>query len=202
MMVWWNSLTQATHFFYVVASFFSVFFIWQLISVFIGGMGDEADGDLDAANDGTYDDFEDGAQQDAYETDVAFKLLSIRSVIAFFTLFSWAGALYLTNGKTLAWSMTVGCIWGLAGMVSVAGIFYLMKRLQESGNSTLASCVGTTGTVYLNIPANGEGEVKVIVSGVQTHVRARTASGEPLLAGATIRVLRCLNQRTIEVEKD
>jgi hypothetical protein len=133
---------------------------------------------------------------------VAFELLSFRSILAFFTLFTWYTALTLarTGGKELFWAISVGLLWGLAGMFSVALLFYLMRKLGETGTSRMETCVGTPGTVYADIPAQGTGQVRCLVSGVVTFVKARAAGGAALTAGTPVKILDQLDDTTVEVE--
>lgn len=200
MTEWWKSLDPVNQWFYVAAMFFGVFFLWQLVAALIGlGGGEDADadgGDFDAAD---HPEFEHGSAVDAHETVAAFKMLSIRSILAFCTLFTWAVAMYLDIGTKLTRALAYGLGWGLIGMIAVSLIFFMMRRLTESGNPRLASSVGTRGRVYMDIPPAGEGEVRVTVSGVLSHVRARVKGGAPLQAGSRIRVVRLLDSSTIEV---
>lgn len=195
MTEWWESLTGMTRFFYGAAAFFSVAFIWQLISALIGL-------DHHDAGDGHFEDghIDDSTGEDGVEATVAFKLLSVRSIITFCTLFSWGSALYLNRGEPASTALALSAVWGLAGMLSVSLIFWGMRKLTYTGTKKLSSCVGTTGTVYLNIPEKGFGEIKVTVSGVLSNVKASSASGAPLSANTPVRVVRMLGQTTVEVE--
>ncbi|KPK83673.1 MAG: hypothetical protein AMJ81_07630 [Phycisphaerae bacterium SM23_33] len=209
---WWAGLDAVTKGFYIAATFFSVLFLWQLIATLIGLSGGEevevdtgadADADVDVGHDlepGDHPEFEHGAAVDAAETMVAFKLLSLRSILAFCMLFSWAGALYLNRDVPLARSLAYAMAWGLGAMLLVALLFYGMRRMTETGSPRMASCLGGRGTVYLDIPAGGMGEAKVVVSGVVSHVRARAVGGQELKAGTPIRVTRILGPSAIEVE--
>lgn len=211
---WWAGLDAVTRGFYIAATFFSVLFLWQLIATLIGlGGGEEvevdtgAEADVDAALDvdhdfepGDHPEFEHGAAVDGTETMAAFKLLSLRSILAFCMLFSWAGALYLNRDVPLARSLGYAMAWGLGAMLLVALLFYGMRRMTETGSPRIASCLGSRGAVYLDIPAGGMGEAKVVVSGVVSHVRARAAGGQELKAGTPIRVSRILGPSAIEVE--
>jgi hypothetical protein len=60
--------------------------------------------------------------------------------------------------------------------------------------------VGSEGTVYLDIPAQRTGEIRVTVSDAVSHVKARAAGGAALVAGTPVRVLRLLDPMTVEVE--
>lgn len=193
---WWNSLTTLNQTFYAAAAFFSIFFLWQLIAALVGLGGGEADAsDADVAGD-VHDDF---AAESAEAMD-AFRLISIRSMISFLTLFTWGGALYLNWGMRPTTAIGYAVLWGLGGMFAVALILYGLRKLAQRGTSDLATCVGQRGIVYLDIPEDGAGEVRVPVSGILSHVRARTADGKSLKAGVAVRVVRRLDQTTVEVE--
>jgi len=223
MWSWWSDLSGLIKGFYVAAFFFSALFLWQLIGALIGIVGGhdvEVDGggadvhvdtdadvdvdvphDIDVGHDFDIDhpEFEHGAALDATETVAAFKLLSIRSILAFLMLFTWAGALYMNQGVPAPRAMLYALLWGTASMVLVALLFYGMRRLTETGSPRIASCLGTRGTVYLDIPRDGMGEVRVTVSGVLTHVKARGLQGAQLRAGTPIRVRRILGPNSVEV---
>ena len=126
-------------------------------------------------------------------------MLTLRSVIAFFTLFFWSGAFDLKAGFGIPRVVGIGSLWGLAGMVGVAAIFYFMQKMQDSGNRNLATCVGSTGAVYVDIPEDGTGEVRVVVSGRVAYIRARTADKKALKAGTPVKVVRAFGQTMLEV---
>ncbi len=207
MQEWWTDLAGATQFFYGMAAFFSVFFLWQIIAAFMGLNGDEMDVGGDAGDAGFGDaDFDadvadDFDMDDVVESSQAFKVLSLRSIITFFTLFSWGSALYTADGISTVRAMGISSIWGLAGMFAIALIFYGMGKLTETGTKDVASCKGKVGTVYLDIPVNGFGEIKIAVSGAVEHVRAKSLSGGALPAGTQVRVAQVLGQTLVEVKK-
>lgn len=200
MNEWWDGLTRVNQGFYTAAIVFGVLFLWQLISALIGI---DADGtDMDAPDDlDIGDGFDAEADADAFESLSSFHLLSFRSIIAFFTLFTWGTSMYLQNSLLLPKAMGLGFLWGLTGMFLVAGLLFMLKKLSESGNKNMNSCIGTTGTVYLNIPEGGQGEVKVLVSNVSTHVKARGAGGKAIEANKTVKVIKRVGQDIFEVEE-
>ncbi len=192
-MEWWRGLETVTQWFYGAAGFFSAIFLWQFISSLIG-LGGAEDVDMDAG------DIEAGSASDAIDSVAAFRLLSIRAVLAFLTLFFWAAAMHHDAGTSLTRAITYGTFWGLGAFVLMALALHLMRKLAETGNPRLQTCVGMRGTVYLDIPADGTGEARVTVSGVVSHVKARSADGKPLKSGTPINVVRTLGPTTIEVE--
>jgi hypothetical protein len=196
MQEWWAGLTGTVQFFYGMAAFFSVFFLWQMIGAFMGLDGDSMDmgGDVTDVPDDM--DFE-----DVMESSEAFKVLSLRSIITFFTLFSWGGALYMSDGVPAGKAMGIASIWGLVGMFSIAGIFYFMGKMSETGTKDVATAKGKIATVYLDIPADGFGEIKTAVSGAVEHIKAKSVNGEALPAGTQVRVVQVVSQTWVGVEK-
>ena len=203
MTEWWHSLTTATQVFYGIAAFFSAIFAWQFIASLIGLAGEtevDVDADVDIDTDGLdLDDIEAHGIEEAGETVVAFKMLSLRAIMAFCMMFSWAVAMY-TDGE-MPWpkALLYGSLWGLAGWALVAALVYFIRRLAETGNQKLGTCVGTEGSVYLDIPASGTGEVRVTVSGVISCVKARSKGDQALSAGTPVKVTRKLGPTTVEV---
>jgi len=191
---WWEGLTVLNRVFYAVAIFFGVLFLWQLAASILGiGGGDEGvDSGPDAMG-------EHHPPPDGSETLTAFKLLSVRSLLAFFTLFFWAGALYLNNGMPMTTALGWALAWGIAALALVSLIMHAMKRMQETGNLTAQSAVGNTGTVSLDIPAGGQGEVRVMCRNLLTHLKARAADGQGVKAGVAVTVIRVLEPTVVEV---
>lgn len=200
MQEWWTSLADITKVFYGMAAFFSVFFLWQILAAFMGLSGDSTDGDVgtDLSDVDSPNDFD---HHDVVESSQAFKILSLRSLITFFTLFSWGSALFTTSGMPIVKAMGISALWGLAGMLAIAGIFYAMGKLTETGTKELASCKGQTGSVYLDIPSGGYGEIKTTVSGVVENVRAKNIDGEALPSGTQVRIMQVVGQTLVIVEK-
>jgi hypothetical protein len=203
MSEWWSSLSSATQVFYGIAAFFSAIFAWQFIASLMGLAGEtevDVDTDVDIDTDGLdLDDIEAHGIEEAGETVVAFKMLSLRAIMAFCMMFSWAVAMYTDGGMVWRSAIFRGALWGLAGWVLVAVLVYLIRRMAETGNQQLASCVGTEGSVYLDIPADGTGEVRVTVSGVVSCVKARSKGSQALSSGTLIKVTRKLGPTTVEV---
>ena len=198
-----------------VAAFFSALFLWQLLSTLLGGIGGtehiEAGGtdvhaDLGAAgHDVAGHDVAGHAGHEAgtaVESVATFKLLSVRSVTAFGLLFGWAGVLY-SRGTEPGPNLTLlySVLWGVVGMLIVSAIFYFLMRMTETGTRRLATALGQPGTVYMDIPAGGAGQIRVMISGAVSFISARAAGGEALKAAAPVIVKRIIGPNTVEVEK-
>lgn len=207
MMDWWNDLSTLNQVFYGAAAFFSLIFAWQFIASLIGLAGGDmdvdhdVDGDVDLhAEHPGVDAVEGHSAADVAESLHAFRILSVRAILAFFTLFSWAGAMYLDAGKPLGNTLILALVWGLAAWVFVAVLIHWLRKLAETGTQQLSTCVGKRGSVYLDIPAEGQGEVRVNVSGVVSMVKARAAGGRQIKAGTPVQVVRMLDGSSVEVQ--
>jgi len=200
MTEWWNSLTALNQLFYGGAALFTLIFLWQFVGMLIGlSHGGDLDMHADVDADVQVDSLEAHSMHDAAESTVAFHILSVRAILAFFTLFSWAGALYLNIGKSTGQSIILAAAWGAAGWVLVAVLLHWLRKLAETGNRRLSTALGQTGTVYVDIPAGGQGEVRVAVSGVMSVVKARAAGGQAVKAGSAVTVTRLLDINCLEV---
>jgi membrane protein implicated in regulation of membrane protease activity len=187
------------------ALFFSVLFAWQLLATLFGhfGGGDQIDagahdavGGHDVA--GGHAGYE-AAQ--AIESVATFKLLSVRSVTSFGLLFGWAGVLYQRAGVSQNLTILYSLLWGLVGMLIVSALFYFFMRMTESGTRRLSSAIGQPATVYMDIPAGGSGQVRVLCGGSISFISARAAGGEALKAGTPVVVRRIIGPNIVEVEK-
>ena len=154
MFEWWTKLDPVTQWFYGAAVFFSVFFVWQFIAALVGLGGGEdvevdAGADVDVGADMDVDadvgEIEAASAGDAAESVSAFRLLSVRSILAFATMFFWAGALYMQLGTQTTWAVIYGTFWGLGGFAAVAIVVNVMRRLTETGTPRLATALGRPG---------------------------------------------------------
>jgi len=195
MESFWQGLTLLNKMFACAAVFFTVLFLWQIISLLVGM---DADGHGDASVD------HNGLSGEHHGPDlggeITFTLVTVRSVIAFGMLFSWAGTLYLMGGVSTLPALIYSVVWGLAAMFLVSYLVYKLFQLQEEGNATVWSALGEEGMVYMNVPQEGVGKVRVMVSGAISYVNAVSKGGKALEAGARVRVTGIVDDNTIEVE--
>ena len=147
--------------------------------------------DVAAGADGSIPDHADTGYSD-------FKLISIRSVLAFMTFFGWGGVLWGKYG----WTGFFGSIaLGLAMMFITAGLLFVILKLQHSGNVKSDDFIGHRGTVYVSIPAGraAAGKVTIAIGGYTSEIVA--VSDEALATGATVEVLERLDERRFLVKK-
>ncbi|MCA1960817.1 MAG: hypothetical protein LDL33_08470 [Desulfomonile sp.] len=203
---WWREISLLNKAFVVSAVCFTVVFAWQMIAMLLGLDTDHQVDTSDTGPDLGHEGFDHADHAGGHETanQMTFTFVSLRSIVAFGTLFSWAGTLYLSSGTAVLPAIVYSVLWGLAAMVGVSAIFYFFLRMQETGDSTVWTAVGQEGTVYMDIPEHGTGKVRVMVKGVIKFVNARTTYGQPLSAGTpTVFCSRKrLSQRTAPKRRD
>jgi hypothetical protein len=198
MEAWWEGLTTLNKAFAISALAFSAAFLVQLVIMLLGI---DSDSHADMGGAGVHDIHDvHGPDADHSAAGVAFSFVSIRSLMAFGTLFSWAGTLYLAGGTYAILAIVYSFLWGLVGMFAVSVLLYYLLRMQETGNVDLWKAIGETGTVYMDIPAEGAGKVRVMVGKTLCFINAQSKSGMPLFAGTAVKVVGLLDPRTIEVQ--
>lgn len=204
MESWWQGISALNKVFAMSALAFTALFLWQIFLMILGmdtgghdhlGGGGVDHGSLDHTGGGSGE-HADGAGEEA----VTFTLVSVRSLIAFGMLFSWAGTLYLAGGTSPILAILYSAAWGLAAMFLVSFVLFWLLRQQERGNASVWTAIGEEGTVYMNIPHEGTGKIRVMVSGAISFVNARSRDGSPLLAGTKVRVVGVVDDATLEVE--
>lgn len=174
--------------YWALAVFGSVFFaITCLLTIF--GLGGLSDADLDSA-DVTMDHLDTGY--------LDFNLFSIRSILAFITVFGWGGVLWGHHGF---WGFVGAFCAGFLTMVITAFVIWIMMKLQCSGTIPNEAFVGCSATVYLSIPAGGEqtGKIVVTLNGATHELRA--CAEEEIPTGAAVEIVKELSNRTFLVKK-
>lgn len=201
MEAWWEGLSALNKVFAISALAFSVVFLVQMIMMLLGldAHGHDYLGSADIHAPDMHDIHHMPGADDGIH-GVTLTFLSVRSIMAFGTLFSWAGTLYLAAGVSVILAIIYSFLWGLAGLFGVSFLLYWLLRMQEVGNVPLWRAVGEEGTVYMDIPAGGTGKVRILCGGTICFVNARSRSGEPLLAGTAVKAVGTLDERTLEVE--
>lgn len=185
----WQSLMLIEKIYWCIAIPFSVLFIIQIILTFFGGDMDgiEADGDSDVS----------------IESDhgIDFQFITLKNLVAFFTIFGWTGIACLDGGLSVGKSVLISAIAGFVMMAIMASIVYFMGKLSDDGTLRLKSAIGKVGSVYLTIPAKrgGMGQVQVKVQGLQT-LDAMTDSEEDIKTGAVIEIVEILNDEILVVK--
>ncbi|MEO1435494.1 MAG: hypothetical protein AAFV80_08150 [Bacteroidota bacterium] len=186
-MEWWSSLVGLEKMYWGIAIVFTVLFVIQFVLSFIG-LDVDADADFDAGGD------VDGV-------DSGFTILSVRSIIAFFTFFGWTGVICLDFGLAPVLTGIISFATGFTAMFLVGYIIYFFLQMQSSGTLDVENALSQVGEVYLVIPESkkGTGKVQIKVQGTLRELDAIT-NGEAIPTGTMIRVIDILQNNTLVVE--
>ena len=185
---WWEPMDTILKVFWCIAVPFSLIFIIQMILTFFGGDFDsgEADGNADLAVDS--------------DSGIDFQFLSIKNLIAFFTILGWVGIMCINGNLNPVVSTFIATASGLLMMVIMATLMYYMGKLTENGTLDLNNAKGKIGSVYLTIPAkrSGMGQVQIKVQGFQTL--DAVTDGEAIPTGAIVEVIEIISNEILLVK--
>lgn len=179
-----------------------VLFFIRLALFFIGGaeLGADVDADVDVDVDADFDVGE--GVEGVDESYASFKLFSFQSVAAFFMMFGLVGlALRKEANVVEAWAILGAVVAGVFSFWVIGKIISLMKRLQSSGTMNLANAIGQEGSVYLTVPADGVGKVRVTVQDHLKVFNAVSGKGEDIKTGEQVTVVSVTGGNTLVVEK-
>jgi hypothetical protein len=165
-------------------------FILRLILLFLGG--DSGDGASDSAVD---------MAGDHGDADISFKLLSVQGLTSFFMMLGLVGLALLRADQPIPITVIGGMIAGLITVGVTGLIFTQMKRLQTEGTIDIQNTVGTEGSVYLTIPKNGTGQVRIIAQGSLKIFDAVSNNEAVIATGENVRVVGVAAGNTLIVEK-
>lgn len=187
MQEWWTSPDIYTKVLWMITLTASLIFVVQTVLTFIGM---DSDTSMDASTD-----------TDASAGVFPFELFTFRNFINFFLGFGWT-AIALQGKVNGTIAIILACLAGVLLVAAVMYIFYLMSKMEQSGNINMANAVGCKGSVYLKIPAarNGEGKIQITIQGAIREYDAVT-NGEELPTGTPIAVTQVLSENILVVAK-
>lgn len=167
----------------------SLLFTLTLVFSLAGAGGlDDADFDVDSA-----------APIEHPDTGMLdFKILSVRSVLAFMTVFGWGGVLW---GHTGVKGFLLALFCGLFTMFMTAYLVYLVMKLQADANIKKEDFIGKEGSVYISIPGGDKEEGKVTVSIGNSTNELKALADESIPSGTAVKILSYMGSRRYKVEK-
>ncbi len=170
MLDWFYTLTSPEQVFWLIAIMASFIFLIVLVTTFLGG-----DTDIDG-------DFDGGA---------GFQFFTFKNGVAFFSIFGWIGIACLNYGMGLTTSILIASACGFVMMLIMAGIFYYVNRLTESGTMEYKNAVNMTGEVYLEVGKNRSkaGKVQINVQGSLREMEALTDENQDIKRGSLVTVV-------------
>ncbi len=134
--------------------------------------------------------------------DGGFSILSVLSILAFFTGLGWTGVLCRVDlGMSHVPSALIAAVVGFGFMFFAAGLMFFVRKLNRTITYNPADAVGKTATVYLSIPQRGQGsgQVTVTVSGRRMTMNA-ISTGDAIAPFTEVIVKNAQDDETLVVE--
>lgn len=176
-----------------------ILFLLRLLLTLFGGHHDAGtvDGDID------FDVDHGGVHHgDAHDSDSSFRVLSLQGITAFFMMFGLVGLALSRQSKVAAgWSILGALTGGILAIWVIGKVFRGMSHLQSDGTMDIQNAVGQEGTVYLNIPADGEGKVQIVVQGSLRELTAVSRYKKEIKTGDRVLVDEVSGGTTLVVHK-
>lgn len=190
---WWNSLSPILKVYWFIAIPSSVLFIIQTILTFIG-IGDFHNFDFDH-------DISDH-DHSIFIGSATFKIFTLRNIITFFTLFSWCGIVFTTNGFNKLITLLLSLVISIPLVLLISGLYYFFSRMTEEGTMDITKALDAVGEVYLTIPGQRRdtGKVTVTIQGVLRELEALT-DGESIPTGEKVKILSIVDNQYLLVER-
>lgn len=171
--------------------------------------GDVADdisddiGDVSDVDGATGDDLVAHSDSPVSSSDISFHFISIQGLTAFFMMFGWVGLAMMRDSMMPGWiAVLAGTAAGFFTVWVLAQIFRFVGSLQSDGTVRIRRALGSGGSVYLRIPAEGTGQVQVEVDGRLRVCDAVSAKKEEIKTGEQITVVWVQDNGVLVVEKD
>ncbi len=195
---WFVALPGLEKTFFLCAVAGGALFLIRLVMQFLGG-------DTDAIPDDIPDDIAADAAFDIEvmgDSDASFQMLSFQGITAFFLIFGLSGLMMRQSFEAgYILSIIVAAFCGLLIMYVQAWLMTFLLSLQSSGTIDMNNAVGAVGAVYLSIPSEGIGKVKITIQGTLKIFDATSKNNEEIKTGGRVRVVEVITGDTLVVEK-
>lgn len=188
----WDEVGMFEQVFWIITIPATVIFLILLVLTIFGG---DTDTDVDVDTD---------IDSDISAGDsIPFQFISLKNIIAFFTVFGWSGIGFIHAGLATWLVIVLAVLCGLLMMLMMATLFYFMSQLAESGTLKMKNAIGKLGEVYLVIPAKrgGLGKVQLNVQGSMRTLDAITDELEKIPTSAIIQVIDVIDDHILLVKK-
>jgi hypothetical protein len=142
------------------------------------------------------------ADHDPHGSTSIFRVISVRTVIAALAFFGLTGlaanSAELSTPSTLILSLAAG----VGAMYAVHWLMQQLFRLRADGTVRLQRAIGTTGTVYVKIPAREQGAGKVLLNLQDRTVELEAVTvQDEIPTGTPVVVRKLAGNEVVQVER-
>ena len=200
MNTWWSSIPMNEKFYWYLAIPFTVVFIIQIGALLLGigeGGFDFEDAGIGEVDSGNFD-----FDGDGMIVPLGKRVINIRNIIYFFTIFSWCGILFTKDGKGVITTFIFSFLLASIVVAILVVILSLLMKATANGLMDKNNAVGQKGKVYLKIPKKGEGVgcIHLIVQGSFRELEAVSVDDE-ILTGEEVEVIGVQEDGILQVKK-
>lgn len=122
----------------------------------------------------------------------------IKSGLTFISIGAYVGKLMLLASKNPTITILVSVVSGAIAVFIVSYFLKLLLKLQSNVNWEFHEAEGKSAKVYLRIPEDGTGIIKVNINGVTRELKAKTVDQKEVATGEEVLVLQ-VNEEIAEV---
>lgn len=177
-------------------------FVIQFLLTLLGIGGEALDFEHDVPDDLDLPDDTDFSAT-AHHSTWLFGVLSFKTVVAAFAFFGIAGLAAESANFGSGGSLAIALLFGVAAMYVVHWLMLFIYRLGVDGTTKISDAVGLPAKVYVPIPGEngGQGKVQMQLNNQIVEYAAMTADAEKLTTGTSVRVIRVIDDATLEVAR-
>lgn len=210
---WWSGLGVFLQVMYCIALPATIILIIQSIMIILG-FGGDGDMGVDVSDTSGLDvpdmadsvDFSDTVttHDGGNPSDMGtMHFFTVQGFITFLTIFGWSGIICYGSTNNIFLTVIVAFALGALAMFGVAKLMQLSGKLAQNGTINMRNLLGAKGTVYLVIPASGEGKGKVNITTDERSLEfdAITDGKDSIGNGSEIRVTDIRTGNLLVVEK-
>lgn len=190
MNEWFSELTTIEKIYWIVAITSSVFFLIQMILVFVlGDLGFVEAGDPDV--------------EIEVDDGMPYQFFTLRNMVGFFTVFSWSGLACISSDYSILTTLLISFFSGLVMMAIMSALFYFLSRMVSSGTMNYKNAIGKIATVYLPIKAKrgGMGKVQIEIQGSIHELDAMTDEDTDFVTNTIVEVVKITSGNILLVKK-
>lgn len=190
MNEWLSEISTLEKIYWITAVTSSLFFIIQMISVFVLG-------DLDVQVSGDTDfDIE-------HDAGMPFQFFTFRNLVGFFTVFSWVGLACIDAEYSTGLTVGISSASGLVMMGIMSALFYFVSQMTDSGTMNINNAKGKVATIYIPVKAkrSNMGKVQIKIQSSLRELDAITDEEEDLATNSVVKVIDVINDNVLLVER-
>lgn len=186
---WWAAQEWFERIFWIIALPSTLTFLFIMVTTFFGGDMDSDMPDADAEVD--------------MDGGIGFQFITFKNLVGFFTIFAWVGLACIKSDFSATTTILVAFLSGLAMMLVMAGIYYLLSSMVDDGTLVVKNTIGRLGEVYMNIPPKNEGlgKIHITVQGAMREMDAITNEKKMLTMGTVVTVTDVIDGHILLVTK-